>query len=208
MTAVGLTGGIGAGKSTVADLLAERGAVVIDADDVTRALQQVGEPVYEATVRRFGAQVVGPGGDLDRAALAALVFTDPVALADLEALTHPAVHAALAERVAKVAPTAPAVVLVVPLLLEVRGYEVAGVVVVDCPVETVMRRLAEQRGMAEAEVEARLARQLSRKERLARADYVIDNSGPPSALPAEVDRAWGWILARVARPDDDVPPPR
>ncbi len=206
MTTVGLTGCIGSGKSTVAGLLAERGAAVLDADEVTRELQRPGQPVYEATVGRFGPQVVGPDGALDRSALAGLVFTDPVALADLEALTHPAVHAAMSERAA--AETAPVVVLVVPLLLEVGHYEVAGVIVVDCPEETAVRRLADQRGMGEAEVRARLARQLAREERLARAGFVIDNSGPPEALPPQVERAWAWILGGAATLDEAVPPPR
>jgi dephospho-CoA kinase len=203
VTTVGLTGSIGSGKSTVARLLAERGAAVLDADDVTRELQRPGQRVYEATVARFGAQVVDDSGELDRAALARVVFADPSALADLEALTHPAVHDVMVERAAAAGRSQP-VVLVVPLLLEVNHYEVAGVMVVDCPVETVVRRLAEHRGMAEGEVRARLARQIPRKERLARADLVIDNSGPPEALPAQIERAWTWILAGAG----SVPPPR
>ncbi len=206
MTTVGLTGSIGSGKSTFAHLLDQRGAVVLDADDVARGLQRPGERVYEATVTRFGPEVVGPGGDLDRAALARIVFADPSVLAELEALTHPAVHDVMAERAAAEATSAQAVVLVVPLLLEVGHYEVAGVIVVDCPVETVVRRLADGRGMAETEVRARLARQLPREERLARADLVIDNSGPPEALPPQADRAWSWILDGAAR--SDVPRPR
>ena len=203
MTTVGLTGSIGSGKSTVARLLADRGATVLDADEVTRDLQRPGERVYEATVARFGKEVVGPDGELDRSTLADLVFADPAALADLEALTHPGVHHVMAERAA--AATTPVVVLVVPLLLEVGHYEVAGVMVVDCPVETAVRRLAEQRGMAAGEVRARLARQLSGEERLARADFVIDNSGPPDQLVPQVDRLWAWILGGAA---SDVPGPR
>jgi dephospho-CoA kinase len=206
VTTVGLTGSIGSGKSTFAHLLGQRGAAVLDADDVARELQRPGERLHEATVARFGPEVVGPGGDLDRAALARIVFADPSALAELEALTHPAVHDVMAERAAAAASSAQAVVLVVPLLLEVAHYEVAGVIVVDCPVETVVQRLADGRGMAEAEVRARLARQLSREERLARADLVIDNSGLPEALPPQADRAWSWILDGAAR--SDVPPPR
>ena len=194
MITVGLTGGLGSGKSTVAGLLAGRGAVVIDADAVARDLQRRGEPVYEATVTRFGPEVVGADGELDRAVLAGVVFSDPAALADLEALTHPAVHDAMARRgAAASAGGAAVVVLVVPLLLEVGHYDVAGVIVVDCPVETVVRRLGDLRGMGEKEVRARLARQLGREERLARADFVIDNSGPPDALAPQVDRAWAWI---------------
>lgn len=192
MITVGLTGSIGSGKSTVARLLNARGATVLDADDVTRDLQRPGQPVYEATVARFGPRVVAGGGGLDRAALAQIVFADPAALADLEALTHPAVHDVMVER-AEAADRSLPVVLVVPLLLEVGHYEVAGVIVVDCPEEVVVRRLAQQRGMGEAVVHARLARQLPREERLARADLVIDNSGPPEALAPQVKRAWTWI---------------
>lgn len=199
VTVVGLTGSIGSGKSTVAGLLAERGATMLDADEVVRDLQRPGQPVYEATVARFGQAVVSGGGELDRAALGSLVFADPAALADLEALTHPAVHDVMAQRAAAAAASSEAVVLVVPLLLEVGYYDVAGVIVVDTPVDTVMRRLAEQRGMDEGEVRARLARQLSREERLARADVVIDNSGPPEDLVPQVDRAWSWILAGAPR---------
>ena len=202
---MGLTGSIGSGKSTVARLLAGHGAEVVDADEVTRELQRPGARVYEDTVNRFGPEVLGRDGGLDRAALARVVFTDPSALADLEALTHPAVHDVMAERAAA-ARDARAVVLVVPLLLEVGHYQVDGVIVVDCPVETVVSRLAERRGMGEAEVRARLARQLPREERLAGADVVIDNSGPPEALPPQVERAWAWILAGAG--GSGVPAPR
>jgi dephospho-CoA kinase len=202
VTTVGLTGSIGSGKSTVARLLAGRGAAVVDADEVTRELQRPGEVVYEATVARFGPGVVNPDGTLDRGALAAVVFADPAALAELEALTHPAVQAAMVERAA--AARAPGIVLVVPLLLEVGHYDVTAVVVVDCPEETVVRRLAAQRGMDAAEVEARLARQLPREERLARADLVIDNAGPLEDLDPQVDAAWRWILAG-APPADGGP---
>ncbi len=208
MTTVGLTGSIGSGKSTVARLLAGRGAAVIDADDVTHALQQPGQAVHRATVLRFGSGVLAADGSLDRAALARLVFADPAALADLESLTHPAVHAAMAEWARAAAATAPAVVLVVPLLLEVGHYDVAGVIVVDCPVETVLRRLADRRGMGEDDVRLRLSRQLAREERLARADLVVDNSGPPEDLLPQVDRAWAWILGRGSPLGEAVSTPR
>lgn len=193
MKKVGLTGGIGSGKSTVAGLLADRGALILDADAVTRELQEPGQPVYEATVERFGPAVVAPSGALDRRALAQVVFGDPAALADLEALTHPAVAAAMAERLEAVAGHGQVAVLEVPLLLETGPCRVAAVVVVDCPVEAAVVRVADQRGMTEAEVRARLTRQMSREERLARADFVVDNSGPPEALPPQVDRTWAWI---------------
>ncbi len=195
---VGLTGAIGSGKSTVARLLAERGAVVLDADAVTRDLQRPGQPVHRRIVQRFGPEVVGPGGALDRPALAGIVFSDGAALADLEALVHPEVHAVMDERLAALAGTEAVVVLDVPLLLESGDYEVGGVVVVDCPTEVAMRRLVE-RGMAEADARARLARQVSREERLARSDVVIDNSGALDALGPQVAGAWTWIQSLPER---------
>ncbi|MGI9119978.1 MAG: dephospho-CoA kinase [Acidimicrobiales bacterium] len=195
---MGLTGGIGSGKSTVADLLADRGASVLDADAVTRELQRPGQSVYEATVERFGPDVVSPDGALDRRALARVVFDDPGALAELESLTHPAVAASMAEHLSALAGGASGapevVVLEVPLLLETGHYQVVGVVVVDCPVDTAVARLTARRGMTDSEARARLARQMPREERLARADFVIDNAGPPEALPPQVDQAWAWML--------------
>ena len=192
---IGLTGGIGSGKSSVSSLLAERGAVVVDADAITRALQQPGEPVFEAIVGRFGDGVVAADGTLDRAALASIVFGDDEALAELNQLVHPAVGVAIAEAIAVDVATDAVVVLDVPLLVESNKprTDLAGLLVVDCPVDVAVRRLVEHRGMDEADARARVARQASREERLARADHVIDNSGPPEALPALVERAWAWI---------------
>jgi dephospho-CoA kinase len=192
---IGLTGGIGAGKSSVSALLAERGAVIVDADAITRDLQRPGEPVFDAIVERFGDGVVARDGTLDRAALAAIVFGDGEALADLNRLVHPAVGAAIAEAIGAHAGTDAVVVLDVPLLVESANprTDLAGILVVDCPVEVAIDRLVGQRGMDEGDARARMARQASRQERLARADHVIDNAGPPEALPALVDRAWTWI---------------
>jgi dephospho-CoA kinase len=190
---IGLTGGIGSGKSTVSAQLAERGAVIVDADAIVRELQRPGQPVFAAIVERFGAEVVAPDGTLDRAALAERVFPDPDALADLNRLTHPAVGAEIAARIGALAGTDRVVVLDVPLLVESGRYQVGGVLVVDCPVEVAVRRLVEHRGMAEEDVRSRMARQATREERLARADHVIDNGGPSDALPAQVDAAWSWI---------------
>lgn len=193
MRAIGLTGGMGCGKSTVAGMLAERGATVLDADRVTRELQRPGRPVYDAIVERFGDEVVAPDGSLDRPALAAVVFEDRAALADLERLVHPEVAAAMGAEVTAAAGTDRVLVLDVPLLVEASDYPVAGVVVVDCPVDTAVRRLVERRGMAEADVRARIARQARREERLARADVVVDNAGPPEALEPQIEGVWGWI---------------
>lgn len=199
---IGLTGGIGSGKSSVSALLAARGAVVVDADAITRDLQRPGTPVFEAIVERFGHGVVAADGTLDRPALAALVFGDPEALAELNRLVHPAVGVAITEAIAAHAGTEAVVVLDVPLLVESPKprSDLAGVLVVDCPVDVAVERLVTHRGMAEDDARARIARQATREQRLARADHVVDNSGPPDALPALVDGAWAWISGLPDRP--------
>lgn len=198
MLVVGLTGGIGSGKSTASALLAERGAVVVDADAIARRVVEPGCPAYGAVVARFGPGVVEPGGALDRQALADVVFADPGARADLNAIVHPAVRAAMAEAVAAHASTDRVVVMDIPLLAEGGGRrpEMAAVVVVDAPVEVAVARLVEQRGMAEADARARVAAQATREQRLALADVVVDNSGDLAHLAAEVDRAWAFLQGR------------
>lgn len=201
---VGLTGGIGSGKSTVSRLLIERGAVVIDADAITRELQAPGTEVFAAMVERFGADIVAADGRLDRQAVADRVFADPEALADLNAIVHPAVGAEIAARLAAAAdapapPGAaePVVVLDIPLLVETGRSDVAAVVVVDATEENQLTRLVGQRGLSTEDAEARMARQATRAERLARADAVIDNSGDLRHLATEVDRVWAWIIDRT-----------
>ena len=200
MKLVGLTGGIGAGKSTVSARLAARGAVIVDADALVRDLQARGTPVFEAIVERFGPGVVGPDGELDRSALAAVVFGDPEALEDLNGLVHPAVGAEILRRVAEHEGTDHVLVLDVPLLVESGRYRASGVIVVDAPPEVAVERLVRDRGMTEEEARARMARQASREERLAKADFVIDNSGSREALAAAVDRAWTWIATLPDEP--------
>jgi dephospho-CoA kinase len=193
MKVVGLTGGIGAGKSTVSRALEERGAVVVDADAIVRELQQPGGPVFVAMVERFGERILAADGTLDRQAVAEIVFNDPEALQDLNALTHPAVGAEIAARMEAARGTDQVVVLDIPLLVEGGRHTTGGVLVVDCPVDTAVARLVAGRGMAEADARARIANQASREERLARADFVIDNSGTPDDLGPQVDAAWEWI---------------
>jgi len=193
MLVVGLTGGIGSGKSTASRLLRERGAVIVDADVAARKVVEPGGPAYQAVVDRFGPDILAPDGSIDRPALAAIVFTDPAARADLEAITHPAVGVLINEQLAAEAETDHVVVLDVPLLVESGQMAVAGVIVVDCPPEVAIRRLVEQRGMGEADARRRVAAQVSREERLAHADLVIDNAGSPEALDRQVDAAWAWI---------------
>ena len=195
MLVVGLTGGIGSGKSTVADLLVARGAVLIDADRIAREVVEPGGRAYQGVVDRFGPGVVAADGTIDRPALAAIVFNDEQARKDLNAITHPAVGAVMAERMAAEAATDRVVVLDIPLLAEGGRdrYALAGILVVDTPIETAIARLTGQREMDEADARARIAAQATREERRAIADVVIDNSGTREELEAEVERAWQWI---------------
>lgn len=193
MRVVGLTGGIGAGKSTVSAALAAKGAVVIDADAITREVQEPGTPVFDAMVERFGPGIVAEDGGLDRQAVADIVFPDPAALADLNAIVHPAVGAALAERLAAQVGTDHVVILDVPLLVESGRDDMAGTIVVDVDPETAVRRLVEHRGFSEADARARISRQANREERLAKADFVIDNEGELDALAPQIDACWIWI---------------
>jgi dephospho-CoA kinase len=192
---VGLTGGIGSGKSSVSALLAARGAVIIDADAITREVQQPGTDVFVAMVERFGDGIVAADGTLDRPAVADIVFHDPEALADLNAIVHPAVGLETGRRLQEQAETDHLVVLDIPLLVESGGREVAGIVVVDVDPEVAVQRLVAHRGMREADVRARMARQATRADRLAKADVVIDNSGTPEDLAGAVEAAWPRILA-------------
>ncbi len=145
-------------------------------------------------VERFGPGIVDAGGALDRAAVADVVFNDSQALADLNDIVHPAVGKEIADRMAALAETDEIVVLDVPLLVESKNaYPVAGLLVVDVDPEVAVRRLVEHRGMREGDVRARMARQATRAERLARADHVVDNSGTPTDLQKQVDEAWRWI---------------
>lgn len=195
---IGLTGGIGSGKSTVSAMLARRGAVVVDADAITREQQQPGTQVFKAMVERFGSVIVAADGTLDRAAVADIVFNDVKALADLNAIVHPAVGGEIAERMAQLAETDSVVILDVPLLVEsTRGYPTDGMIVVDVDPEVAVERLVSQRQMRVADIRARMARQASREERRARADVVIDNTGTREQLEAEVDRAWAWVQSRI-----------
>jgi len=198
---VGLTGGIGSGKSTVARLLAERGAQVVDADIVARVVVAPGGSAHDAVVERFGPAVVADDGSLDRPALAALVFGDEAARLDLNEIVHPAVHDEMLREVAAAEEADPdgIVVLDVPLLAEVgrERYPVAGVLVVDAPEEVAVARLVGERGLTEDDARARMAAQATREARLAIADMVIDNRGDLDHLRSEVERALAWIQTLV-----------
>jgi dephospho-CoA kinase len=192
---IGLTGGIGSGKSTVSALLAERGAVVIDADAITRELQQPGTAVFEAMRERFGPAIVAADGTLDRQAVADIVFKDADALKDLGAIVHPAVGAEIATRLEAAQGTDQVVVLDVPLLVESGRDDMVALVVVDVDPEVAVQRLVRQRGMREDDARARMANQVSREDRLARADFVIDNSGSLEELAHHVEALWPRLVA-------------
>lgn len=195
MVLIGLTGGIGSGKSTVSAGLAARGAVVIDADAITRELQRPGTDVFVAMVERFGPGIVAPDGTLDRQAVADVVFHDAAALADLGAIVHPAVAVEIARRLEQEGGTDHVVVLDVPLLVESGRDDLAALVVVDVDAEVAVARLVEQRGMREDDARARMARQATREERRARADVVIDNHGTLDELGRQVDDLWPRLVA-------------
>ncbi|POX40373.1 dephospho-CoA kinase [Streptomyces sp. Ru73] len=196
MVKVGLTGGIGAGKSEVSRLLASYGAVIVDADKIAREVVEPGTPGLAAVVEEFGPDVLTPEGTLDRPKLGALVFADPDKLKALNAIVHPLVGARSAELEAAAGEDA-VVVHDVPLLTE-NGlaplYDM--IVVVDASPETQLRRLVELRGMTEDEATSRMKAQADREQRLAIADLVIDNDGPLEALEPQVREVWERLRTR------------
>ncbi len=192
---VGLTGGIASGKTAVSDRLRELGAYVIDADLLAREVVAPGDPALAALVARFGPQIVSASGHLDRPALGALIFSDPSARKDAEAIIHPAVRRRGADLEAQ-APAGSVVVHVIPLLVETgQQNDFDEIMVVDVPETTQMARLKERNGLDDAAARARIAAQASRAERLAAATIVIDNAGNRDALRTEVDRAWAHLMA-------------
>jgi dephospho-CoA kinase len=195
---VGLTGGIGSGKTAAADAFAALDAPVCDTDRLAHALTAKGQPGYDAIVAKFGAEFVRAEGDLDRGRLRERVFADAAARGSLEAILHPMIREAARAEV--LAWRAPYGILVVPLLLERGGLVgvVQRVLVVDCPEDEQVRRVMKRSGLSESEVRAIMATQLTREDRLARADDIIDNGGPPSALVPQVqalDRRYRSLAA-------------
>ncbi|MFN2375529.1 MAG: dephospho-CoA kinase [Candidatus Binatia bacterium] len=197
---IGLTGGIGSGKSTVAELLAERGAHVIDADRVAHEVYVPGTLGFERIVERFGDDVVGDDGAVDRARLGALVFRDPAALADLNAIVHPLVRAEVAARVGDIVSEDPGAVLVIEaaLMTETGWSGGAGRLwTVIAEPDTVRRRLIAQRGMDPGEVERRLAAQADNDTRRRGATRVIENDSSLLDLEAEVQAAWSELQQEI-----------
>ena len=198
MLRVGLTGGIGSGKSTVADELTRRGAVIIDADRLAREVVEPGTPGLAQIVARFGDRVL-VGGRLDRAALAKIVFADPQARQELESIIHPAVRRRAAELEAA-APSRSIVVHVIPLLVETgqaANFDV--VVVVDVESEAQLDRLLARGGLSAEEARSRIAAQANRAQRLAAADVTLDNNGSLVELQAQVDDLWSDLVSTEAR---------
>lgn len=190
---VGLSGGIGSGKSTVSARLAEHGAVVVDADQIVRDVQAPGSPVLDRIAETFGAGVIAADGSLDRAALGEVAFGDPVELAKLNAIVHPAVRAESERRFSEAFAADPSAVVVydVPLLAEARLEDPWDLVVVaHAPAAERMQRLVELRGMTWAEAERRIASQVSDEERLAIADVVIDTAGEIAETHSQADALW------------------
>ncbi|HWE54266.1 MAG TPA: dephospho-CoA kinase [Acidimicrobiales bacterium] len=198
MLLVGLTGGIGSGKSTVAAGLSGRGAAVVDADAISRQIMEPDGLAFGPVVERFGPGIVGNDGRIDRPAVAALVFNDPDALAALNSITHPLIGQVMAERMQEAMAAAAIVVLDIPLLniATKDRFTFGAIVVVDTPEDLAVDRLVGQRSFTEADARARIAAQMGRAERRELADLVLDNSGDRPALEAEIDRAWAWLTAR------------
>jgi dephospho-CoA kinase len=200
MLAVGLTGGIGSGKSAVADLLVERGAVLIDADQVARDVVAPGGPAYQPLLDRFGPEILDTDGTIDRKALAAVAFATEESRLALNAITHPAIGIAMIEARDALEDSDDIVVLAIPLLTAVHRDTVKlhEVVVVDSPTDVALERLLSQRGFDRADAEVRIRSQISREERIKEADYVLDNSGDRVALAVEVSKLWDWLLEAAA----------
>ena len=198
MLLVGLTGGIGSGKSTVARLLERRGAAVIDADQLAREAVAKGTPGFERVVDAFGPDVVMPDGDLDRSSLAARIFSDPAQKATLEAIVHPEVARRFGELVNAYRATDRIVVYVTPLLVELGmapAFDV--VVVVTASPHLRVSRVASDRGLSPDEVRGRMAAQATNEQRMEVADVLIDNDGSLAELERQAGRLWEDLQARA-----------
>ena len=205
MILVGLTGGIGSGKSTISSLLEDKGAIIIDADAIVREVQLPGSPVLTELAEKFGTSVLATDGSLDRQAVANIVFTDPDALKALNAIVHPAVGKEMNRRMIEQRTTDHVVVLDIPLLTENPREGLQGKIVVDVPVEVQVERLVKFRGFDEADARARISRQATREQRLATADFVVDNSGDLADLQPQIDKLWLWLNSLPQLPADYEP---
>ena len=197
---IGLTGGIGCGKSTVAQLFAELGATIIDTDAVSHALSQPGSAGFDAIIQRFGPGFLQADGTLDRAKLRTVIFSDAGEKQALESILHPMIYATVLEAIAICPP--PYVIIVVPLLFENAQYLalIQRSVVVDCPEESQIERTEKRSGLAESGVRAIMTHQLPRAARLARADDIISNENDVGALRAQVAALHGKYLSLAPQP--------
>lgn len=198
---VGLTGGIGSGKSAAADLFAERGITVIDTDAIAHALTKAGGAAMSLIRAEFGVEVVNADGALDRTAMRTMAFADPSVRKRLEAILHPLISSESQRQLAAASANSPYAVLVVPLLIESGNYRkrVDRIAVVDCAEATQIARVMSRSGLARSEIERILAAQATRTERLAAADDIIDNDGDIAALPPQVERLHANYLALSRR---------
>ena len=192
MKLIGLTGAIGSGKSSVSALFARKGAIIIDGDGIAKQLQQKGSTTLQKMVDEFG-DILLETGELDRAKVAQLVFGDADLLKRLNAIMHPAISAEILRQIEENTATDNVVVLDMPLLVENPREGMSGLVVVDVDPEVAISRLVQFRNMNEDDARRRMASQASREDRLKVADRVIDNSGSPDALDAQVDEVWDWF---------------
>jgi dephospho-CoA kinase len=192
MKLIGLTGAIGSGKSSVSALFARKGAIIIDGDGIAKQLQQKGSTTLQKMVDEFG-DILLETGELDRAKVAQLVFGDADLLKRLNAIMHPAISAEILRQIEANTATDNVVVLDMPLLVENPREGMSGLVVVDVDPEVAISRLVQFRNMNEDDARRRMASQASREDRLKVADRVIDNSGSPDALDAQVDEVWDWF---------------
>jgi dephospho-CoA kinase len=204
MMRIGLTGGIGSGKTTVATMLAAKGAALVDADQIARDLVEPGGAALAELVTEFGPRILQADGALSRGELAAMAFSDPRATERLNAIMHPLIRAEAARRIADT-PEAPALVYDMPLLLETGQADLVDlVVVVDVPEELQIDRAVRMRGLDEADVQRRMTVQASRADRRAAADVLIDNSGTLEETQAQVDELWERLEAAVSQASNTV----
>jgi dephospho-CoA kinase len=206
MVLVGLTGGIGVGKSTVASMFAARGAAVVDADRISRRLQEPGEPCHDAIVAAFGRAVLDPAGRIDRKRLGEMVFADPARRTALEAIMHPAIWAVCETEIRAAAAAGRAVCVVEAALILETGQRsrFQRIVVVTAPTDVQVERLAQARGLTEAEARQRLAAQWPSADKARLADFVIDNGGDLPTTEAQVARVYAALVAGSAGPIENA----
>lgn len=199
---IGLTGGIASGKSTVVAALRDAGAAIVDADRIAREVVAPGGPAYDDVVREFGPEIMGPGGEIDRKALGARIFNDAAARRRLNALTHPHIRRRMADDAARLAaaPGVAVIVFEIPLLLDTtdgRDLGLDGIIVVSAAEDVQLDRLVARDGLSRDEARRRLAAQVPLRDKVAAADWVIDNGGAPDATRVQVERLWKTLIAKA-----------